>query len=342
MRAVHVLSIVSSVILAAALGSAVGVHEARSQQEEERFKNLKVFPKDISSRELRATMSQFTRALGVRCSFCHVSRPGQPMSPDDWASDDKPVKLEARKMMEMTRDLNDKYLAQLDRKDDPNPIQIGCFTCHHGAPEPRMLQDVLKLAYADGGLDSTRARYQRLRDRYYGRAVFDFGDVPLADVANSLADSGHVADAASLFALNAQMNPSSPFAQRQSGVGAMLLAFSEQGGDSGVAVYQRVKPQLGQPRETEQILGGIGHRLMVSGKSASAIAALKLNADEHPTSGDAFDDLGEAYLSRGDKKLAIESYLKAVALDSTNTNAVKQLEQLKVSKGKIAKAREHR
>ena len=340
-RVVRMSAVVLALACAPALSGLLAIRPVLAQ-EQEKFTNLKVFPKDVSPQELRATMSTFTRALGVRCNFCHALPEGRPIKHDDWASDDKPEKLKARAMMEMTRDLNDKYLAQLDRKDDENPIRIGCFTCHHGAPEPRMLQDVLKLAYADGGLDSTRARYQRLRDRYYGRAVFDFGDVPLADVANSLADSGHVADAASLFALNLQMNPSSPFAQRQSGAGALLLAFSEQGGDSGMAVYRRVKPQLGQPREIEQLLGGLGHRLMVTGKGASAIAALKLNTDEHPTSGDAFDALGEAYLSHGDKKLAIESYLKAVALDSTNTNAVKQLEQLKVSKGKIARAREHR
>ena len=49
--------------------------------------------------------------------------------------------------------------------------------------------------------------------------------------------------------------------------------------------------------------------------------------------------LAEVHLRRGDKKLAIESYLKSVALDSTNTHAVTQLETLKVSKRKIAKAR---
>jgi hypothetical protein len=50
-------------------------------------------------------------------------------------------------------------------------------------------------------------------------------------------------------------------------------------------------------------------------------------------------------LKRGgkqDKKLAIDAYLTTVSLDSTNTDAVKQLESLKVSKGKIEKARSGR
>ena len=85
---------------------------------------------------------------------------------------------------------------------------------------------------------------------------------------------------------------------------------------------------------------GIGAETL--GKPDAALAAYKLNTAEHPKSGDAFDDLGGAYLKRGDKKLAIDSYLTAVSLDSTNTNAVKQLESLKVSKSKIAKAQQHK
>jgi Tfp pilus assembly protein PilF len=202
-----------------------------------------------------------------------------------------------------------------------------------------MLQDVLKLAYATGGVDSTQARYAALRDRYYGRAVYDFGEVPLADVALALTDSGHVADATRLFALNVEMNPKSPFAQRQLAASSVLLAFSEQGADSGVAVYQRVKSQLGEPHDQENMVANIADRLAMNGKAASALAAYKLNTTEHPESGDAFDALGGAYLKHGDKKLAIDSYLRAVSLDSTNTNSVQQLESLKVSKSKIARAR---
>jgi hypothetical protein len=82
--------------------------------------------------------------------------------------------------------------------------------------------------------------------------------------------------------------------------------------------------------------------LLVAGKTAPAIGVFALNAREHPTSGDAFDGMGEAYHQAGDSKRAIDSYLKAVALDSTNTHAVKALEELKVSKKKIERARKGR
>lgn len=315
-------------------GVLAAVHGAAAQ-EQEKFTNLKVLPKDVSPEELRATMGQFTRALGVRCNFCHAAKPGEQRL--DFSLDDKPEKKTARAMMEMTRDLNDKYLSALEDRGNP-PVKVGCFTCHHGTNRPRTLQDVLKTAYSRGGIDSTRARYSSLHDRYYGNAAYDFGEVPLADVAQSLADSGHVADAVNLLSLNVDMNPKSTFAQRQLAAGSVLLAFSEQGGDSGVAVYQRSKSQFGQPREQEGLVAGIGGRLMRTGKTDAAIAAYKLNTTEHPQSGDAFADLGGAYVKHGDKKLAIDAYLMAVSLDPTDTTSVKQLQSLKVSKGKIEKA----
>ena len=304
-------------------------------QEPEKFTNLKVLPKDISSQELRTIMGQFTRALGVRCGACHASKPGEQRL--DFALDDKPEKKTARVMMQMTRDLNEKYISTLEDHSNP-PIQVQCVTCHHGITHPRPLADVLKLAYARGGIDSTRARYSALRERYYGSAAYDFGEVPLAEAAAAIVDSGHVDDGVSLLALNLEMNPKSAFAQRQVAGAGVLQAFWEQGGDSGAVAYQRSKDQFGTPREQEALVAGLAGRLMRAGKTDAAVAAYQLNTAEHPQSGDAFDALGGAYLARGDKKLAIDSYLKAVALDSTNTNAVKQLETLKVSKSRIEKA----
>jgi hypothetical protein len=195
-------------VLAAAVlagGLFLALQSAMAQEHEE-FKNLKVLPKDVTPEVLRATMGQFTRALGVRCGYCHATKPGEQRL--DFALDDKPEKKTARVMMQMVHDLNDKYIGTLEDHSDP-PIKVQCVTCHHGIAHPRPLADVLELAYAKGGLDSTRSRYSALRDRYYGGAAYDFGEVPLADVGLALADSGHIADAANVFAFNVEMNPKS-------------------------------------------------------------------------------------------------------------------------------------
>jgi photosynthetic reaction center cytochrome c subunit len=80
-------------------------------------KNLKV----LKPEDLRAgAMRNFTIALGQNCGFCHVQ--------GDQASDEKPEKLTARKMILMVREINAQFP---DGKE-----HVTCYTCHRGAPEP--------------------------------------------------------------------------------------------------------------------------------------------------------------------------------------------------------------
>ncbi len=50
-------------------------------------------------------MKGFTRALGVRCSHCHVG--GNPLSTYDFASDENPNKGRAREMLRMLNSINE-------------------------------------------------------------------------------------------------------------------------------------------------------------------------------------------------------------------------------------------
>jgi photosynthetic reaction center cytochrome c subunit len=301
---------------------------ARAQAPQEAYTNLKVLPKDISPAELRATMGGFTRALGVRCVYCHVGEEGKPLRHEDFAKDDKPTKVKARAMMLMVRDVNDKYLATLDHRAEP-PIRVQCVTCHHGSPLPRTLQDVLKTSYDQGGLDSAITRYQALRDRYYGRFTYDFGEVPLADLAGAVREAGHPADAVRLHAFNVEMNPKSAFAKRQHAGAAIFVAFRDGGADSGRADYRRMLALYGPGVVNEGLLDDLGASLLHAGQTAPAVAAFELSVAEHPSSGDAYDGLGEAYATAGNRRKAMAAYTKAVALDSTNVNAKAKLEELK-------------
>lgn len=103
--------------------------------EPSRPKNLQVLPKDISNKDLIATMRGFTAALGVECSFCHAENP-QTHRPD-FASDANPHKDMARTMLRMVNEINSKYLATIR---DPDASQedksVSCGTCHRGFPMP--------------------------------------------------------------------------------------------------------------------------------------------------------------------------------------------------------------
>ena len=96
------------------------------------FKNLKVFPKDISRADLIANMKFFAQSLGVRCTFCHVGTEGQPLSTFDFASDAKDKKLTARKMLAMVHRIN----AEDFHVTDFSKVKVTCFTCHRGSTKP--------------------------------------------------------------------------------------------------------------------------------------------------------------------------------------------------------------
>ena len=322
--------------LAALIPLAVAA-SAAAQGEQEKFTNLKVLPKDIAPIELHATMSSFTRALGVRCLYCHVGEEGKPFRHEDFAKDDKPTKIKARAMLKMVQDINGNYLANLEKRADP-PVRVECYTCHRGVTQPRTLQDVLAQTYDQGGMDSTLARYHALHDRYYGRAAYDFGEVPLTLVAAHAESTGHADDSAKLLALNVEANPNSDFAKRQQVMSTLAASFRTQGADSGAALYHAYKSRYGEKLVPEPLLNQLGYNLLGTGQIEPAIAVFKLVTTEYPASANAFDSMGEAYLTKGDKKLAKAAYEKSLALDPQNDHAKQQLEALKSGgKGKTKK-----
>ena len=57
-----------------------------------------------------------------------------------------------------------------------------------------------------------------------------------------------------------------------------------------------------------------GYQLMGQGKTAEALAMFRKNVKDHPNSWNTYDSLGEALATTGDKKGAIESFGKALAM----------------------------
>ena len=84
------------------------------------WKNLQFLPKDIKKDELKAIMKAQAKALGVECDHCHQM--------PDADKDTKPKKA-AREMMQMTFEVNKKYM------HDPKE-QVTCYTCHRGKEKP--------------------------------------------------------------------------------------------------------------------------------------------------------------------------------------------------------------
>jgi photosynthetic reaction center cytochrome c subunit len=83
------------------------------------YKNIQVL-KDIDCTELIPTMRYMADSLGVGCDFCHVA------SGSD--KDEKKTKLEARKMIRMTWEIN--------RNHFNGEKVVSCTVCHRGAESP--------------------------------------------------------------------------------------------------------------------------------------------------------------------------------------------------------------
>ena len=92
--------------------------------------NLKLLPKDLTRQQLFPIMQAYQKAIGAaNCAYCHV----EDMA--NRASDDNPKKDIARKMIQMTMDLN-KTLDAIGTPGTPDAPKVTCFTCHRGAAKP--------------------------------------------------------------------------------------------------------------------------------------------------------------------------------------------------------------
>jgi hypothetical protein len=86
-------------------------------------KNLQILK--VKGPELMAVMRNFSTALGYRCDNCHVQ--------GDFASDDKHEKVIARKMLQMTQQIN----AGFPNAGDEQRMRVTCYTCHRGEEHPK-------------------------------------------------------------------------------------------------------------------------------------------------------------------------------------------------------------
>ncbi len=153
------------------------------------------------------TMRNFTSYLGVRCQYCHVGEEGQPLTQFNFVSDQKRTKLVAREMMRMVEEIN-RRLDSLPGRTTPG-LQVTCNTCHRGTSRPVPLYALIIDAAATAGADSATRAYHALRERYYGRDAFDFGEGSLNTAAFRLGVAKKFDDAFAMLRLNEELFPGS-------------------------------------------------------------------------------------------------------------------------------------
>jgi Photosynthetic reaction centre cytochrome C subunit len=214
--------------------------------------NVQVIPRTTPVMEVVGAMRNITFGLGVRCQFCHVGEEGMPLERFDFPSDEKRTKLVARQMMRMVQEIN--------RRLDTIPgrastgLQVSCATCHRGVSRPLPLANLLIDAALAAGSDSAIRAYRGLRQRYYGRDAYDFGETSLNTAAFRLGRAGKYDEAFALLRLNEEMFPNS------SGMYVFRGNISLMKGDTTAAVAAfreavRRDPSNGEARGRLQAIG---------------------------------------------------------------------------------------
>ena len=199
-------------------------------------RNLQVLPKDTPPQDVAALMQQFTRALGVQCTYCHLQvtppllsaeeaaaqaaaapaagrgRGRGPAGPQiDFAADDKRQKQTARVMLTLTNDINAKIAAISTRtgvrKPDASLVRVQCATCHRGVANPQLLPDLLAQTMTGKGEAAAVALYRELRQRYLGTEAYDFRESVLLDLGRQSLSAQKPDDALAWLQLNVEFYP---------------------------------------------------------------------------------------------------------------------------------------
>jgi hypothetical protein len=206
MRARPLAVLVSLLVVAS--GARPATAQAPGKFPPDSLVNTKVIPHNTPVTEVLGIMRNFTSDLGVRCGFCHVGKEGAPISSSDFPSDEKRTKKTARQMMLMLAEVN-RRLDTLPERKNPGGLSATCNTCHRGVNRPVPLSMYVSDVAVSAGTDSALKTYKALRDRYYGRDSYDFGEPSLNQAAFRLAHAGKFDEALAMLKLNEEYFPKS-------------------------------------------------------------------------------------------------------------------------------------
>ena len=193
------------------------------------------------------------------------------------------------------------------------------------APEPSDLVERLAYTFDDPTENSVVAslRWEKLRVPI--RIDVDTKDVVLASIRSELRGlprffwQGWNQAAAWCLRNDVNVDEALEWSKRSVGMAETFqnlrvrAALLEKKGDAKTAQALRDKSLK---IATEVDLNAYGYQLLGEKKTDDAIAIFQRNVREHPTSWNVYDSLAEGYATKGDKKLAIDNYTKALEMVS--------------------------
>jgi tetratricopeptide (TPR) repeat protein len=109
----------------------------------------------------------------------------------------------------------------------------------------------------------------------------------------------------------------------------MYSIRNDHGIDSAIRFYELNKiTDQGEYDFGEQELNLLGYKLWSVSKIDEAVEIFKMNVVAYPSSSNAYESLGEAYLNKGDKNQAEVCFRESLKLDPANQDAIRMMKQL--------------
>lgn len=232
-------------LLSAALLAAPLAAQPQGKFPPDSLVNVQVIPRNTPPTQVIGMMRNFAGALGVRCTYCHVGQEGVPLAQLDFASDERRHKLVARQMMRMVQDIN-RRLDTIPERPSAR-AEVTCMTCHRGVARPVPLAQLLSETAVAVNADSAARAYRVLRQRYYGRDAYDFGELSINSAALRVARAGRVDDALALLRLNEEFFPTSAGASVTRG-NVLLIRNDTTGAEAAFREALRRDPNNGDAR----------------------------------------------------------------------------------------------
>jgi tetratricopeptide (TPR) repeat protein len=188
-------------------------------------------------------------------------------------------------------------------------------------PQPADFQERLSYTFdepTDGSVDVS-LRWEKVRVPF--RVEVDTPSVVMASIRRELRDLPRFSwqgwNQAAAYALRSKTNVDEAitWADRSIGMQANFnnlrtkAGLLELKGDPKAASALRDRAMQ---MATEADINNYGYQLLGAGKTDEAIEMFRKNVKDHPQSWNVYDSLGEGYDRKGDRKLAIENYRRAL------------------------------
>jgi tetratricopeptide (TPR) repeat protein len=121
-----------------------------------------------------------------------------------------------------------------------------------------------------------------------------------------------------------------PYRLPKQSIAKLLYKILEKDGvDAAIKQYQQLKSKEKKSYDFgERELNNLGYQLLQEKKVDEAIKIFILNVKNFPKAYNTYDSLGEAYMKKGNKQLAIKNYKKSLELNPKNQGAVEKLKEL--------------